>query len=187
MDGTLGWLTKAFDTGFSVTFAEGLDARTLLLRMGCEPESIDWIDEVDCQGRQLDDDIVMIRAGVHGGWAFAVQAWGARALEGGVMAAVSAGTRACTLVSTMTIPWFAYWEDAEPICDFDPGMPSTRHGTAPDHLNPVMAQVGLDPSPDATGSTSVSGMLLLAERAFGVTLPYEAVFQGELLGGVVPG
>ncbi|MFD0532173.1 DUF6461 domain-containing protein [Kitasatospora arboriphila] len=185
----MAWLPQAYDTGFSVTFAEGLDARSLLLRLGCEEESIDRIDEDDALDRQLTEGIVMIRGGEHDGWDFAVQRWTAQALQPGVLEAVSAGTRAF-VVKTETIPWFSYCEDTEPACGFDPGAPSRRHGSTPEWLLTAMAEVGLDPSPDpspdAPPPTGVAGMLLLAEKAFGVDLPYEAVFSGELLGGIVP-
>ncbi len=180
------WLEKVFGNGFSVTFAESLEARELLLRLGCDAESLEMIDQEDAEERQLDDGVTMIRAGVHGGWAYAVQAWGTRVFEDGVLDVVSAGTRAVALVSTETIPYFTYRENTEEVCGFDPGMPWIRHGSDPDRFNALMSEVGLDPSGEAAGSGAVAGMLVLAERAFGLGLPYADVVEEELLGGVVP-
>ncbi|MFE4973622.1 DUF6461 domain-containing protein [Kitasatospora sp. NPDC056651] len=187
MSSAMEWLEEVFDNGFSVTFAEGLEARELLLRLGCDAESLEMIDQEDAEERQLeDDDVTMIRAGVHDGWAFAVQAWGARVFGDGVLEKVSAGTRALAVVSTASIPWFTYCEDTDEVCGFDPGMPWIRHGSDPDRFDSVMAEVGLNPSAQTPEPGSVAGMLKLAERAFGVGLPYEDVVTEELLGGVVP-
>ncbi|MFC8453854.1 DUF6461 domain-containing protein [Kitasatospora sp. NPDC057223] len=141
----------------------------------------------DAQTRQLEEDIVMWRAGVYGGWAFAIQAWGSGVLTDDVLKAVSAGTRAVTLTSTATIPWFNHYDQSEQICSFDPSMPWLRHGASPEHLNTAILQAGLGPEPHTRRPDYVAGMLLLGENAFGLDLPYDAVVQGELLGAVIPG
>ncbi|MFJ4094155.1 DUF6461 domain-containing protein [Kitasatospora sp. NPDC089913] len=186
MSGAMEWLENVYETGFSVVFAEGLEAGDLLVRLGCDVGSLDLIDQEDAEERQLDEGVTMIRAGLYGGWAFAVQAWGARVLEEGILEEVSAGTRALALIRTETLPWFSYYEDGESVCGFDPGMPWMRDGSDPDRFDRVMSEVGLNPSKEAAEPGSVAGMLRLAERAFGVGLPYEEVVVGELLGGVVP-
>jgi hypothetical protein len=98
---------------------------------------------------------------------------------------VSAGTELVVLTDS-SLPWFAYAEHGEWVCEFDAGLPHQRHGSDPDRFVVLMEQAGvmLDTRPD--GVSSVDAMLRLAELAFGLSLPpAPEVDQRELLAGVV--
>lgn len=182
------WLPGSYPQGFSVVFARGLEPRELLLRMGCSPGSISPMtredaEQLELNGLDVEGAEYVIRSGALGGWAYALQSWGARALEEGVIAETSAGSEVVVLVSTETVPWIAYAVDGQEICSFDPTMPGTRYGGEPDRLLPAMERVGMSPGEVSLRTDAVAAMLQLAEAEFGVGLPRAEVEEGELPAG----
>jgi len=182
----LEWLSDAYADGFAVVFVRGVEARELLLRLGCPEESLALLTREDAEEQELDDEDGghVIRAGTHGGWAFAVQRWGARVLEEDVIPALSSGTELVALVKS-SLPWFAYAAKGEQVCAFDAGMPHIRHGSDPDRFLTLMGEAGVLRETRPEGVRPVDAMLRLAELAFGLSLPRREIESGELAAGVV--
>ncbi|WP_104815618.1 DUF6461 domain-containing protein [Kitasatospora sp. MMS16-BH015] len=183
----LDWLPNHFQQGFSVTFARGVQPRDLLVRMGCPEESLAEMTREEAEEVDMDEDVRVIRAGFLNDWGYAVQSWDAHILgeEGELMARVSEGTEVVVLVSTATVPWFAYCADGRLVCSFDPGTPLGRYGDEPDRFLAAMERSGvLVDSPDEEHQP-VAAMLRMAEAEFGLALPVEDIVRGELLAGQV--
>lgn len=182
----IGWLPDHFRQGFSVTFARGVPPKDLLLRMGCPEESLSMMTREDAEEMDMDDDVRVIRAGLSQGWGYAVQSWDAHILgeEGDLMSKVSQGTEVVVLVSTATTPWFAYCENGEIVCSFDPGTPLGRYGSDPDRFLAAMQRVGIVAGGPAPERGAVEAMLEMAEVEFGLSLPAADVSGTELLAGI---
>lgn len=182
----LQWLSTAYPETFALTFARGLSAHELLLRLGCPQDSLTLLtrDEAEEQELENPDAGHIVRAGEHGGWAWAIQLWGARVLDEGVLGAVSAGTEGVALVNS-ALPWFAYAADGGEICSFDVGMPWLRHGSDPDRFLQLMAEAGVLSGPDQPHVRPVLAMLRLAEMGFSLSLPKDAVEAQETVAGLV--
>ncbi|MFF3159175.1 DUF6461 domain-containing protein [Streptomyces sp. NPDC057910] len=182
----LQWLPASFRQGFSVTFARGVRPDELLRRLGCAP-CLTSMTRADAERYEVGAGRVgaVLRAGTSGDWAYALQMWGAVAIEESAMTAASAGTECVVLVSTSTIPWFAYMVDGDEICAFDPGLPHIRYGTGTSEMVAAMADAGfaVDGKPAAGGA--VEAMLRLAEQHFGLGLPKHEVIHDALAAGIV--
>jgi hypothetical protein len=183
---SLQWLPTAYPETFALTFARRVSARELLLRLGCPPDSLTLLTRDDAEEQELEDPDTghVVRAGEHGSWAWAIQMWGTRILAADVLGAVSAGTEAVVLVNS-SLPWFAYVADGGEVCSFDAGMPHLRYGSDPDRFLPLMAEAGILSGPDQPGDRPVLAMLRLAELAFSLSLPKDAVESQETAAGLV--
>lgn len=177
----LQWLSTAYPETFALTFARGLSARELLLRLGCPQDSLTLLtrDEAEEQELENPDAGHIVRAGEHGSWAWAIQLWGTRIFAEDVLGTVSAGTEVVVLANS-SLPWFAYWADGGKVCSFDVGMPHLRYGSDPDRFLPLMAEADVLSGPDP-----VLAMLRLAELAFSLSLPKDAVESQETVAGLV--
>lgn len=133
-----------------------------------------------------DEEGVMICAGRSGDWSFALQHWGVRILEEGVVQQVSAGTTMVVLISTASAPAFMYVRNGSEICGFDPGLPHLRYGTDPDRFRAEMARAGLPTDSSPVGPGVVPAMLRFAGDTFGLSLSQFSVLRDELLTGRVP-
>ncbi|MER6216240.1 DUF6461 domain-containing protein [Streptomyces sp. NPDC001674] len=182
----LTWLPSSFPQGFSVLFARNLEPRRLLELMGCEQDSFEVMDRDDAEELQQEDPEgrSVLRAGSVGEWAFAVQSWGAHVLESEALDDVRAVTETVVVVSTETVPWFAYAKDGRTLCSFDPGLPDLRDGSDPDILLAHLDASGLRVGGQESNVPPVTAMLELAERAFGLGLPRRVIEQDELLAGL---
>jgi hypothetical protein len=135
----------------------------------------------------VDEDVRVIRAGFFDGWGYAVQSWDAHVLgeEGALMERISMGTEAVILVSTATVPWFAYSAGGRLVCGFDPGTPLGRYGADPDRFVVAMERSGIPAGGAPAEVEPVAAMLRMAEAEFGLNLPVEDVVRGALLAGQV--
>ena len=185
---SLQWLPTAYPETFALTFARGVSARELLLRLGCPQDSLTLLTRDDAEEQELQDPDAghIARAGVHGAWAWAIQLWGTRILDADVLGEVSAGTEAVALVNS-SLPWFAYAADGREVCSFDAGMPHLRYGSDPDRFLPLMTEAGVLSGPDQPRVRPVLAMLRLAELAFSLSLPEDAVESQETAAGVLGG
>ncbi|MEU0743506.1 DUF6461 domain-containing protein [Streptomyces sp. NPDC006134] len=181
-------MPDAFGQGFSLTFVRDVPVRELLGRFGCAPGSIRPSTLADARELELEDedDGAVICAGRAGGWSFALQSWGARILEEGVIERVSAGAEMVGLISTASAPAFVYAVDGEEICGFDPGLPHLRYGADPDRFLARMAQAGMPADGTPVEGSPTAAMLRFAEAAFGLSLPQSSTLREELLSGRVP-
>lgn len=208
----LQWLLDAYDLGFCVLFARGLEAGELLARMGGEPQRAVALsrldadalsaigspyvprDSVDLSGLDvgdlerrglLDGDDPVVRVGSCQGWAFAIEDGGARGSSREVVTSVSRGTKAVSLLRNINaLTLFTYAEHGNVVCTFDVLLAHDRTGTAPDRLLDPMRQAGIDPEGDAPVRPA-RAMLEMAERHFGLGLPQQQLEEGELLTGRV--
>lgn len=183
---SLQWLPTAYPETFALTFARGVSGRELLLRLGCPQDSLSLLtrDEAEEQELENPDAGHIVRAGEHGSWAWSIQLWGARILDENVLGEVSAGAEAVALVSS-SLPWFAYAADGGEVCSFDVGMPWLRYGSDPDRFLPLMGEAGVLSGPDQPPVRPVLAMLRLAELAFSLSLPKDAVESQETVAGVI--
>ncbi|MDT0390829.1 DUF6461 domain-containing protein [Streptomyces dubilierae] len=183
----ISWLPGVFGQGFSLVFVRDVPARDLLSRFGCSEESVQSLTSSDAQEWELEDDDggAVLSFGDGGQWSFALQRWGARILEEGVIEQVSAGTELVALISTATAPAFVHALDGEETCGFDPGLPHLRSGTDPDRFLPQMAQAGLPTDGTPVEGEPVAAMLRFAETAFGLSLSQSSLLHEEHLSGRV--
>lgn len=184
----VSWLPAAFKQGFSLTFVRDVSARELLIRFGCTPGSIESLTLPDAQQLEIEDEDggVVICAGRTNGWSFALQNWGARILEAGVIERVSADAEMVGVIDTASAPALVYVVDGEEICGFDPGLPHLRYGSDPDRFVAQMAQVGLSTDGTPVAGNPTDAMLRFVEVAFGLSLPQSSILREELLIGRVP-
>ncbi|MFD7540219.1 DUF6461 domain-containing protein [Streptomyces sp. NPDC059819] len=182
----LRWLPTSFRQGFSVTFARGVQPGELLRRLGCAA-CLTSMTRSDAESYEVGAarEGAVLRAGISGGWAYALQMWGAVGIEESAMTAASAGTECVVLISTSTIPWFAYMVDGEEICAFDPGLPDIRYGTGSGEMVAAMADAGFAVDGKPAAGSAVEAMLRLAEQQFGLGLPQHEVNHAALVAGIV--
>ncbi|MEU3853722.1 DUF6461 domain-containing protein [Streptomyces sp. NPDC029554] len=184
----ISWLPSMFGQGFSLVFVRDVPARNLLTRFGCSEESAQSLSLGDAQEWELEDEDggAVLSFGDGDRWSFALQSWGARILEEGVIEQVSAGTELVALISTATAPAFIHALDGEEVCGFDPGLPHLRSGTDPDRFLPQMAQAGLPTDGTPVEGDPVVAMLRFAETTFGLSLSQSSLMQEEHLSGRIP-
>jgi hypothetical protein len=89
---------------------------------------------------------------------------------------------------------FAFAEDGQIVCAFEPGYEHERSGPDPDRLLPALLHAGLvmpdGRTPFEHGLDFDLGdvrerVLAMAEREFGLDLPRQAVLHGGLTAGVL--
>ncbi|MFI8215931.1 DUF6461 domain-containing protein [Streptomyces sp. NPDC085932] len=184
----ISWLPSMFGQGFSLVFVRDVPARNLLTRFGCSEESAQSLSLGDAQEWELEDEDggAVLSFGDGDRWSFALQSWGARILEEGVIEQVSADTELVALISTATAPAFIHALDGEEVCGFDPGLPHLRSGTDPDRFLPQMAQAGLPTDGTPVDGDPVVAMLRFAETTFGLSLSQSSLMQEEHLSGRIP-
>ncbi|MEU6547949.1 DUF6461 domain-containing protein [Streptomyces sp. NPDC046859] len=179
-----------FKQGFSLVFVRDVTPRELLIRFGCTEASLQWLTSSDTQELELEDgdegEGAVIMAGACGEWSFALQHWGARILEEGVIEQIAAGTDMVALISTATAPAFIHVHDGHEVCGFDPGLPHLRSGADPDRYLDRMAQAGLPTDGTAVPGDPVMAMLRFTETAFGFSLSQPLLMEEEQLTGRVP-
>ncbi|NML54739.1 hypothetical protein HHL19_18965 [Streptomyces sp. R302] len=180
----ISWLPRHFPHGFSVTFAREVEPSDLLIRMGCTEDSLEPLSREDAEEIDMDEDVRVIRAGFCDGWGYALQSWDAHILteEGELMQRVSEGTEVVALISTSTIPWFAYCTNGDLICSFDPGTPRGRYGDDPDRFLQAMRQSGIAVD-ESSDRDPVAAMLEMAESLFHLRIPIDEAVRGDLLSG----
>ncbi|MEV5357168.1 DUF6461 domain-containing protein, partial [Streptomyces sp. NPDC052693] len=183
----ISWLPSMFGQGFSLALVRDVPPHELLIKLGCAEDSVQSLTLADARELELEDEDegAVLSVGEEGQWSFALQSWGARILEEGVIEQVSAGTELIALVSTATAPAFVYARDGEEICGFDPGLPHVRSGTDPDRFLPQMAQAGLPTDGTPVEGDPVVAMLRFAEAAFGLSLSQSSLMREEHLSGRV--
>jgi hypothetical protein len=182
LDG-IEWVADVFDT-YCLTFARGLSVEELIARLrgdvrtvvaSASPEQITELDRAKGSAAQV---------GACAGWSFALERWSAEGMDRTTLRGVSAATEAVVLLCSGASPlWFLHARDGVILADFEPGVEAAQlGGHSPEHLVPVMIEVGLL-LPDGTSATEVDEQRLIlraAETAFGLDLPRESLLQSRV-------
>ncbi|MFC1419091.1 DUF6461 domain-containing protein [Streptacidiphilus cavernicola] len=183
-----------FDLGYWVMFARGLEPGELLRRLAPVTPVDEPVTRFDVDAVEERLGGIAVRVGSSGGWAFGVVENGPVRLGVDVTARLlSSGTVALEWWRTVNADTgFAFAEDGQTVCAFEPGLEHERSGTDPDRLLPALRRAGLvlpDGSTPFEHGLDLDGPLLrvlaLAEQEFGVDLPRQAVLEGGLTAGVL--
>ncbi|MER6444162.1 hypothetical protein DEJ51_01265 [Streptomyces venezuelae] len=199
-----GWIRSSsffaygLEAGYTLTLVRGLPPAELFAVAGAAPrrtcaglgELIDAHMEV-LDGYENWPESFLAGAftvpGEGGDWTLVVEFGGDLGTRPSLMEALSAGTRAVSHTSNGGKPmdFFHWYEDGELRVTFE--WPADRTGSTPDDLNPLMREVGLNPTgdedPDVDGKAAV---LALTERLTGVRVTGELLAGAEYRTGEVP-
>ncbi|WP_141514633.1 hypothetical protein [Streptomyces zhaozhouensis] len=177
------WLDSLCEQGFRVTFARRLAPRELLTRMGADPLAFRRRDPAaaeQAQGR-LEWGRSVARAGLHEGWAYAVESVGVPDARVGALRRVARGTRALTLLRTGGGWGFALAEDGEVVATEASVVAEGPGGP----LGDWPWRSGLvGGAPEARGEVAAR-LLALAEGALAARLPRDQVEWGWLVSAEV--
>ncbi|GCD99629.1 DUF6461 domain-containing protein [Embleya hyalina] len=189
------WLagTEALDPDYCVTFARGFSPMELLASMGCavdEASPMTSDDAADFMSQQYDDDNlrIMIRAGMAGDWAFAIEDGSIYGQRPEIMKGVAANTEAICLYRTIRgISGFGYARESDIICAFMAKYPLSASGSDPARLESALQRVGLGfggngPFPSESPWEDI---LRMAEEEFSLALPLPDIFTAGLLAAPV--
>ncbi|MCX5380427.1 DUF6461 domain-containing protein [Streptomyces sp. NBC_00091] len=120
-------------------------------------------------------------------WTVILEFGGELGMRSGFMEPLSNGTRAVSHSSNGGKPmdFFHWYENGELRTTFE--WPGDRTGRTPDDLNPLMREVGLDPSGDEDPEVDrKAAVLALTERLTGVRLTEDLLRDAEYLTAEVP-
>ncbi|RMI44992.1 DUF6461 domain-containing protein [Streptomyces triticirhizae] len=186
IDPGLAWLDAFCEPGFRVTFAHRLAPRELLTRMGADPATFRRRDAAAAEQAQarLAWGLSVARAGLHEGWAYAVESAGVHGSGRETLRRVSCGTRALVLSRAADGGWaFAFAEGGEVVATRE----SVSAGRDAGALGDWPWRVGLLDDEPVAGQWAGAGarLLALAEGALGARLPREQVEWGWLVSAEV--
>lgn len=183
-------------TGFCVTFAKDLTPTALLRRFGCAGELLGERTARETAGLMVAEDRTplgeadaVIRAGLSGAWAFAVEGHSGWGLDPATVRAVSAGTESVTFFVGVTgRNMFVFAEDGTRTAFFEVGEPELVDAL-PERVRPALLASGLmlrggaaAEFHDAPDYPELRLTLRMAHLAWGLDLSREA-FDGPLLTG----
>jgi Family of unknown function (DUF6461) len=179
-----GWIHEVYPDAFLLSFFEGHDAGEVIAAFGIDPAEAE-VMPFDEALEEYDEYPDVYRTGETGGWGFA---------DGLVIVdhdeqlrRLSAGGRAVSVLRLASGPsGFAYFEDGERTCSFEPLFPAHRTGRDADRFVAEMRRVGLDPDGEVDLDRVVPAIaaLDLVTELFGVRLDAETL-RGPLLTGRV--
>lgn len=186
----------ALEAGYTLTLVRGVSPAELLGLAGAEQRGVcEGLNELIEQHQELlyesDDWPESFVAGAFavrgegGDWTLALELGGD--LRPRFMETLSAGTRAVSHSSNGGKPmdFFHWYENGELRTTFE--WPAARTGSTPDELNPVMREVGLNPTGDQADDIDCkAAVFALAERLTGVQVSEELLREAEYLTGEVP-
>ncbi|WP_392892731.1 DUF6461 domain-containing protein [Streptomyces sp. LN699] len=200
-----GWIRSAssvfnyaLEIGYTMTLVRGVSPAELLRTAGADPrDTCVGIDEFIREHGEIMfgyaswPESFLAGAfevpGEGGSWALALEFGGDLGTRSSIMEALSAGTRAVSHSSNGGKPmdFFHSYEDGELRVTFE--WPADRTGSAPDELNALMREVGLNPTGDeAPGLDRKAAVLALTERLTGVRVTEQLLRDAEYLTGEVP-
>ncbi|MFC1412867.1 DUF6461 domain-containing protein [Streptacidiphilus sp. N1-12] len=183
-----------FDLGYWAVFARDLDPVELVRRLGPVTPVGGPVTRFEVDAVEAQFDGIAVRAGGSAGWAYGVVENGpVRRGPDAAVCSLSIGTVAvewwCTVNRDMR---FAFAEDGQVVCEFEPGAEHERSGADPDRLLPALQRAGLvlpdGRTPFEHGidiDRPLLRVLALAESEFGVDLPRGAVLHSALTAGVL--
>jgi hypothetical protein len=121
-------------------------------------------------------------------WALGVEINGFLGVSEDLIVPLSAGTSVVSHFRNIEAVNRFYWvEDEEIRLYFEPLIPQSRYGSAPDALTDLMRQVGFDLREDGDNSEhSNEAAFALAERLTGVRVTPELLEQAQYQCGIVP-
>jgi hypothetical protein len=181
------WLKD--DWAFCCSLVRGLDAVEVLRRFGGErtrPRPLTLAEAGQLSGLFHAGYPQLILVAKAGGWSVAVEDNGWEGTRPAVLRALSRGTRAVSVHSTVgALGHFNYAGDGEVLVSFELLFPHRRLGSQPDLLLPQMRAVGLDADRhERSYHDAVIAALALAERITGVHLD-PGVLAGPLVGAQI--
>jgi len=168
------WL-KDDDWVFCFSLVRGLDQVEVLRRFGGErnqPRTLTLGEAGHLSGSFHAGYPQLILVTKAGGWSVAVEDNGWEGTRPEVLRALSRGTRAVSVHSTVgALGHFNYAVDGEVLVSFELLFPHRRWGSQPDLLLPQVRVVGLDPDRhEPSYDDAVIAALALAEQVTGVHL-----------------
>ncbi|MFG1873584.1 DUF6461 domain-containing protein [Sphaerisporangium sp. NPDC049003] len=180
----IAWLADDYevDDTWCLTFIEGVDEHEALARFGVPAASVRSMTFAELMRDGLFPDTVL--AARIGDWAVLLEVHGEECL--GAIEELSAGTRAVSVVrNDNASEAFAYARDGSVVTGFDPdASSSSRWGSDPDHLLPLMEQAGFPVGPGDSAAER-GEPLLLAASITGVMLTRE-ILERPLPAGARP-
>jgi hypothetical protein len=181
------WLKD--DWVFCFSLVRGLDEVEVLRRFGGErsqPRTLTLGEAGQLSGSFHAGYPQLILVAKAGGWSVAVEDNGWEGTRPEVLRALSRGTRAVSVHSTVgALGHFNYAIDGEVLVSFELLFPQRRLGSQPDLLLPQMRAVGLDPDRhEPSYDDAVISALALAERITGVHLD-PTLLDGPLVGAQI--
>jgi Family of unknown function (DUF6461) len=181
------WLKD--DWVFCFSLVGGLDEVEVLRRLGGErtqPRTLTLGEAGQLSGSFHAGYPQLILVAKAGGWSVAVEDNGWEGTRPEVLRALSRGTRAVSVHSTVgALGHFNYAVDGEVLVSFELLFPHRRLGSQPDLLLPQMRAVGLDPDRhEPSYGDAVISALALAERMTGVHLD-PTLLDGPLVGAQI--
>jgi hypothetical protein len=186
------------EVGYTLTLVRGVSPSELLRIVGAEPRGVcEGLNElIEEQQDFLDGydewpDAFLAGAftvqGKGGDWTLALEFGGDLGTRPRLMEALSTKTRAVSHSSNGGKPmdFFHWYEEGELRTTFE--RPADRSGSTPDALNPLMLEVGLNPSGDEDPDVDTkAAVLALTERLTGVRVTEELLAEAEYQVGEVP-
>lgn len=177
------WLKD--DWAFCFSLVRGLDEVEVLRRFGGEraqPRTLTLAEAGQLSGSFHAGYPQLILVAKAGSWSVAVEDNGWEGTRPEVLRALSRGTQAVSVHSTVgALGHFNYAVDGEVLVSFELLFPHRRLGSQPDLLLPQMRAVGLDADRhEPSYDDAVIAVLALAERITGVHLDL-GVLAGPLL------
>jgi Family of unknown function (DUF6461) len=181
------WLKD--DWAFCFSLVRGLDEVEVLRRFGGErsqPRTLTLAEAGQLSGSFHARYPQLILVAKAGGWSVAVEDNGWEGTRPEVLRALSRGTQAVSVHSTVgALGRFNYAVDGEVLVSFELLFPHRRLGSQPDLLLPQMRAVGLDAdSHEPFHDDAVIAALALAERITGVHLD-PRMLDGPLVGAQI--
>jgi hypothetical protein len=181
------WLKD--DWAFCFSLVRGLDAVEVLRRFGGErsqPRTLTLGEAGQLSGSFHAGYPQLILVAKAGGWSVAVEDNGWEGTRPEVLRALSRGTQAVSVHSTVgALGHFNDAVDGEVLVSFELLFPHRRLGSQPDLLLPQMRAVGLDADRhEPSYDDAVIAALALAERITGVHLD-PGVLAGPLVGAQI--
>ncbi|KAB8165800.1 hypothetical protein FH609_015470 [Streptomyces sp. 3MP-14] len=189
IDPGLAWLDAFCEPGYRVTFAHRVAPRELLTRMGADPATFRRRDAAAAEQAQaqLAWGLSVARAGLHEGWAYAVESTGGHGSGRETLRRVSCGTRALALLRAADGGWgFVLAEEGEVVATRESVSAGRGAGALGDWPWRV-GLLGLLAEEPASGQGAGVGarLLALADGALGARLPREQVEWGWLVSAEV--
>ncbi|MYS17860.1 DUF6461 domain-containing protein [Streptomyces sp. SID4982] len=190
------WLAEC-EWHFGVTFAHGLTAEELAVRLGATPGSRPSVTADAAIMLLTDADVGVARIGEAGGWAFAVEYGESRGTRHDVLKMVSRGGVTAVNLDPQAFhppPMFSCAVDDDLVCSFGLGEEWRRWGSEPDLLQEDLEDAGvilpggqyLETSGDRH-SRRIALSLGVVEKRFSLSLPRDQVLDGALPLAVISG
>ncbi|GAB1819432.1 DUF6461 domain-containing protein [Herbidospora sp. RD11066] len=167
----------------TVTFVRGADEREVLRRYGVTDPGEVPVEDL----YEMDDETSTVVATSVGEWVVVLEANGWSTIDDAFFTALSAGGEAVTVLrhDFTSSGHFAHAVDGDLRTQFDPNAPYDHKGSAPDALNDLMRELGLDPDDeDAEWDDGTTEALALASRITGVAFTAD-LFENSLYGGLI--